>query len=123
MLHVGVIVDNPVRWLGHAEFWIAPSHAFHAHKAYALAVQVESAVSNFKLAYAKIYCEPVFVISIRDGTFEAVQMGMVKVPQLGLGQSGLEGERPDRLGFDRNRFSAMHLNSTSHCKCRFCGCL
>jgi len=32
-------------------------------------------------------------------------MGMVKVPQLGPGQSRLEGERPGRFGFDRKSFA------------------
>ena len=65
---------------------------------------MESAISNLKLAHTEIGGEAMFAASIRDGKFEAIQMGMVKVPQLGLGQSRLEAERFHRSCIDGESF-------------------
>src|ERR1035437_711709 len=81
MLHIRMVVGDPLGRLCHAEFRIASGHAFHAHQSHALAVEVKRALANLKLSYAESRREVVYIAFSRDGKLETVQMGMVKVPE------------------------------------------
>src|SRR5260370_670826 len=79
VLHVLMVVGNPLRRLSHAELWIAPSHPFHAHQSHVLAIEVECTISNVELPHAEISGEAMLVEPIRYGKIKAVQIGMVEM--------------------------------------------
>src|ERR1700722_3548852 len=59
MFHVLMVMSDPFGWFCHPELWIAPGHAFHAHKAHPLAIQVKSTVYYVELPYTKTSSEAV----------------------------------------------------------------
>ena len=66
---------------------IAAAHALDTHQANTLAVQVESGVAYFKLADSKDCFE---AVTIGNGSFQAVKIRMIEMPQFGLRQSSLD---------------------------------
>ncbi len=98
VLHVGVVVIDPRRRLGHAVFRIAPGHAFDSHEADALAVQVEAAIAGFDPANAEAFGE--FVTGGEAGV-QAIEVWVIEVPEAGLIDGGGPGVDPGGFaGFD-----------------------